>query len=140
MAESTIWWVVAGVFIAVEMLTGTFYLLMVSVGLVAGAIAAHAGLSSSLQIVVAAVVSGGAVVAWRGYRLKRPKTPSATANHDVNLDIGEVVQVDAWTSDGSATVKYRGAKWTVTIADESIPSAGPHRIVEVIGSRLMVKK
>jgi membrane protein implicated in regulation of membrane protease activity len=140
MAESTIWWVMAGVFIAVEMLTGTFYLLMVSVGLVAGAIAAHAGLSSSLQIVVAAVVSGGAVVAWRGYRLKRPKAPSATANRDVNLDIGEVVQVDKWASDGSATVKYRGAKWTVAIADGSIPSAGPHRIVEVIGSRLMVKK
>lgn len=140
MAESTIWWVMAGVFIGVEMLTGTFYLLMVSAGLIAGAVAAHAGLSSSLQIVVAAIVSGGAVIAWRGYRMKRPQPPSASASHDVNLDIGEVVQVDAWAPDGTATVKYRGAKWLVAIADGSAPSPGPHRIVEVIGSRLIVKK
>lgn len=140
MAESTIWWVVAGVFIAVEMLTGTFYLLLVSVGLVAGALAAHAGLSSTLQIAVAAIVSAGAVVAWRGYRMNRPTSPTAPSKHAVNLDIGETVQVDDWSPDGSATVHYRGANWSVHIADNSIPTAGHYRIVEVIGSRLMVKK
>ena len=140
MAESTIWWVMAGVFVGVEMLTGTFYLLMVSVGLVAGAVAAQAGLSSSFQIVVAAIVSCGAVVAWRGYQMKRPQPPSASASHDVHLEIGEVVTVDAWAPDGTATVKYRGAKWLVAIADGTTPSTGPHRIVEVIGRRLMVRK
>ena len=140
MAESTIWWVMAGAFIGVEMLTGTFYLLMVSVGLIAGAVAAHAGFSSSLQIVVAAMVSGGAVIAWRGYRMKRPQPPSASANRDVNLDIGETVHVDAWAPDGTATVKYRGANWLVAIADGSAPTPGPHHIVEVIGSRLIVKQ
>ena len=140
MAESTIWWVAAGVFIAVELLTGTFYLLLMSVGLVAGAVAAHTGLSSTLQIVVAAIVSGGAVVGWRAYRMKGPQPPSASANHDVNLDIGEVVQVDDWSPSGDSTVKYRGANWSVSIADGSTPTSGPHRIVEVIGSRLMVTK
>lgn len=140
MAESTIWWVMAGAFIAVEMLTGTFYLLMVALGLGAAAIAAHAGLSSTLQIVVAAVVCGGAVVGWRGYRLKNPKKPSLSSNSAVNLDLGETVMVEAWSPQGTATVKYRGAKWAVTLADDSIPIAGPYRIVKVVGSRLMVKK
>lgn len=140
MAESTIWWVMAGAFIAVEMLTGTFYLLMVALGLGSAAIAAHAGLSSTLQIVVAAVVSGGAVVGWRGYRLKNPKNLSLSGKNAVNLDLGETVMVEEWSPQGTATVKYRGAKWSVTLADDSTPIAGPYRIVEVIGSRLMVKK
>lgn len=140
MAESTIWWVMAGVFIGVEMMTGTFYLLMVALGLGAAAIAAHAGVSSTLQIVVAAVVSGGAVVGWRGYRLKNPKKLSLSSKHSVNLDVGETVMVDEWSPQGTASVKYRGAKWSVILADESTPIAGPYRIVEVVGSRLMVKK
>ena len=39
MAESTIWWLLAGVAIGLELVTGTFYLLMVGIGLAAGAIA-----------------------------------------------------------------------------------------------------
>ena len=44
MQASTIWWVLTGVVIATELATGTIYLLMISVGLAAGAIAAHLGL------------------------------------------------------------------------------------------------
>ena len=45
MAESTLWWIVTGVLVALELATGTFYLLMLSLGAVASALAAHAGLS-----------------------------------------------------------------------------------------------
>ena len=41
MSESTIWWLLAGAAVAAELVTGTFYLLMLTVGLVAGAIAAY---------------------------------------------------------------------------------------------------
>jgi membrane protein implicated in regulation of membrane protease activity len=57
----------------------------------------------------------------------------------VNLDIGESVHVDAWNPDGTATVRYRGAQWTV-ILRAGRPSTGEHRVVEVIGSRLVVDK
>ena len=63
MSESTLWWVVAGTVIAVELATGTFYLLMISVGLVAAAIAAYMDATLTAQWVVAALVGGGAVVA-----------------------------------------------------------------------------
>ena len=33
MAESTIWWLLAGAAVALELVTGTFYLLMLAVGL-----------------------------------------------------------------------------------------------------------
>ncbi|MDO9166532.1 MAG: NfeD family protein, partial [Rhodoferax sp.] len=65
MAESTIWWVLAGSVVAVELVTGTFYLLMLSLGLVAAAISAHAGATTPVQILVAAVFGGGSVVLWR---------------------------------------------------------------------------
>ena len=139
MADSTLWWLMAGIAIAVELLTGTFYLLMLAVGLVSAALAAHAGLSNALQFVVAAVVGGGAVIAWHLVRPRQPAGP-ASANRDVNLDIGETVQVDAWNSDGTASVKYRGANWTVVCVPGAAPAAGAHRVREVVGSRLIVEK
>ena len=140
MVESTIWWLLAGAFVAVELLTGTFYLLLLSIGLVAAAIAAHAGATVTVQLVVAAVVGGGSVLAWRRYKQKIPSALPAGANHDVNLDVGEIVHVDDWSPDGTSSVKYRGAKWDVLLVAGATPSPGSYRIVEVIGSRLVVKQ
>jgi membrane protein implicated in regulation of membrane protease activity len=139
MAESTVWWVLAGTAVAVELLTGTFYLLMLAIGLVAAALAAHLGFSSNSQLVVAALIGGGAVVGWHLVRQRRPRELPAEANRDVNLDIGETVQVTRWNPDGTTTLKYRGAQWTAVPAPGTIPVAGPHRIREVIGSRLVVE-
>jgi membrane protein implicated in regulation of membrane protease activity len=140
MAESTIWWVLAGAVIAVELVTGTFYLLMLSMGLIAAAIAAHLGASATLQLVVAALVGGGSVVAWRAYKQRTPSTLPASANHDVNMDVGQTVHVEAWSPDGTSSVKYRGANWQVSLAAGSVPAPGTYVIVEVVGSRLLVKK
>ncbi len=140
MAESTIWWVLAGGAIAVELLTGTFYLLMLSMGLMAGALAAHAGATLTVQLVVAALVGGGFIVAWRARRLRATPGLPVGANQDVNLDVGETVQVDSWAADGTSTVKYRGANWSVSLVPGASPTPGAHRIVEVVGSRLVVRK
>ena len=139
MALTTIWWVMAGALIALELLSGTFYLLMLSLGLVAAALAAHAGADLSVQLVVAALVGGGAVVAWRAYKQGKPSALPASSNPDVNLDVGEVVQVDAWDAEGHANVKYRGANWQVTLASGFPATPGAFTIAEVMGNRLIVK-
>ncbi len=139
MAQSTIWWVLAGGLVAVELLSGTFYLLMLAMGMAAAALAAHFGASMTVQLVVAALVGGGAVVAWRAFKQSRPATPVAEANRDVNLDIGEVVHVDAWSAEGTAIVKYRGANWQVALAPGQPSAQGAYAIVEVMGNRLIVK-
>ncbi len=141
MAESTFWWLLAGAAVAVELVTGTFYLLMIALGLVAGALAAHLGLSMVLQMVVAAAVGGGAVAIWHWQREKSPAPLPANANRDVNLDIGEPVQVDQWNPDGTATVKFRGAQWTAVAANPSeVPAPGYFRIKETLGNRLVIEK
>jgi membrane protein implicated in regulation of membrane protease activity len=141
MADSTLWWLATGVLVAAELATGTFYLLMLAIGLAAGALAAHAGLSLTLQLVVAAVVGGGAVLGWHLRRGRQPAARPPGTNRDVNLDIGETVHVEAWLADGSASVKYRGAQWSAVPAPGTASGGtGSHRIVEVRGSQLVIEK
>ena len=140
MAQSTLWWLLAGAAIGVELATGTFYLLMMAIGLVAAAVSADLGASVTLQIVIAAFVSAGTVLGWRFYKKAQSSGPPASANRDVNLDIGQTVQVDAWNPDGTGTVKYRGASWAVASAPGGALAVGLHQVVEVIGSRLIVRK
>lgn len=140
MADSTIWWLLAGTAVGIELVTGTFYLLMLSIGLGAAAVSAHLGAGTVVQLVVAAVVGAGTVLGWRSYRRAQPVAAPASSNRDVNLDIGETVQVDTWNPDGTASVKYRGSQWAVSSVAGAPLRTGPHRVVEVVGSRLVVQK
>ncbi len=140
LALSSIWWLLAGGMVVVELLTGTFYLLMLAIGLAAGAIAAHLGLSLPLQLTAAALVGGASVLILRLVRGKQRQPAPASKNRDVNLDIGENVYVGAWQFDGTATATYRGAKWSVALRSGMTGSAGNYRIVEVVGSRLILEK
>ena len=138
MAYSTWWWIITGALVALELVSGTFYLLMLSIGGVAGALAAHAGAPLTTQMVVAALVGGLAVVACYVVRRRRPGDPSPRAERSVNLDVGEIVQVDGWNADGTAQIRYRGAVWTVMHRPGTAPRPGPHRVAELVGSRLLV--
>lgn len=140
MSESTIWWLLAGACVVLELVTGTFYLLMLAVGMMAAALAGQAGAGTVLQMLVAAGVGGGAVVVWYLIKKRKPSDPSARAERSVNLDVGEIVQIEAWNPDGTASVKYRGSHWTAIHRPGVTPSAGPHRVGELVGSRLLVDK
>jgi len=140
MTEPTIWWLLAGTTVVIELLTGTFYLLMLALGMVAAAVAAHLGASQVVQMLVAAAVGGGAVVAWHLKQKNSRTEPPAQANPNVNMDIGETVQVNAWNPDGTASVQYRGANWTAIHRAGVSPTPGTHRVAEMVGSRLLVDK
>jgi membrane protein implicated in regulation of membrane protease activity len=141
MAYSTMWWILCGVLVLVELLTGTFYLLMLAIGAAAGAIAAHAGAGPTAQVAAAAVVATVTVLAWHLYKRRHPtQSLPAGSNRDVNLDIGETVHVDAWLPDGTAQVRFRGAQWTALHRAGVTPAPGPHRVGEVIGNRLVLDR
>ncbi|MBE7368309.1 NfeD family protein [Ramlibacter pallidus] len=139
MAEPTLWWLLAGAAVAIELLTGTFYLLMLAIGLAAGAVAAHAGTSIPTQLVMAALVGGGAVAAWHVVR-RRHFAGAAGENTNLNLDAGEAVHVEAWTAENTSMVRYRGTTWTAVPAGGTPQGTGAHRVREVSGSRLVVEK
>ena len=141
MSDATIWWLLAGSAVAVELMTGTFYLLMLAVGFTAGALAASLDFALIGQMLIAAAIGGGAVAAWHWRRSKSPAPLKANANPDVHLDIGEAVHVVRWNVDGTASVLFRGAQWTAIAADPSEPaSPGNFRIKEMLGNRLVIEK
>jgi len=137
MTDWTIWWLLAGAAVVLELLTGTFFLLMLAVGLVAGALAAHAGLDLTGQLLSAALVGGGAVALWQRWRARHPA--QSERNPDINLDIGQSLTVEHWGSDGTAQVRYRGADWAVQIqGDPASAQPGRHTIVALQGNTLLV--
>ncbi|BDU58549.1 hypothetical protein LMORI2_15310 [Limnohabitans sp. MORI2] len=136
MDNPTLWLIVAGVLVMAELLTGTFYLLMLSLGATAAALTAYADGTLTWQIVTAALVGGGATVLWH---LKKPLS-NDTQDSNVHLDIGETVTVDAWDAQGHTQVKHRGAQWAAVCADDNTPAPGLHRICEMQGNRLVLQK
>jgi len=126
------WFVLAFIFLVVEMSTGTFYFLALSIAMALGGLAAQVGLGLELQLAVSGVF---AVVGTLGLRhLKK----SRRAAPDIGLDIGQQVKVLTWNEDGSARVHYRGAEW-----DAEPESAGTARdallyIKAIQGSKLIL--
>ncbi len=140
MSQASFWWVAAGILIALELATGTFYLLLLSAGLVAAALASYLGVSSSGQWMIAALVGGALVVIWRSYRRNQPPPAAAGTNPDVNLDIGATLQIESWSPDGTGSVKYRGTHWDVSLVPGEVALPGKYVVIEVVGSRFIVKK
>jgi len=132
------WFAAAVVLVIAEMATGTFYLLMVACGVVAGGIAAWLGVDVPIQTVTAALVAVVAIAALRRSRFGRLRRTNAATDPNVNLDIGQEVEVPAWDPFRRARVPYRGADWTVELSPGSEPAPGRYRIVEVRGATLIV--
>ena len=133
------WWIAAGIAVAAELATGTFYLLMIALGLAAGAVAAHLGASQAGQLLAAALVGGGATALWHWRRVKTapPALPSA-ADRDVNLDVGARVHVAAWGHDRTARVSYRGSTWSARLQPGAPAYGGEHIVAAVEGNWLVL--
>ncbi len=137
---ATVWWIAAGVLVAAELASGTFYLLMLAVGAAAGAVAAHLNLGPAGQMLASAVVGGAAVFVLHRRRDKAPEAAPAASNPDVNLDIGQSVQVDTWSSEGRTQVQYRGAAWQARFIGNPPAQSGRHIIRAMEGSCLLLDR
>jgi membrane protein implicated in regulation of membrane protease activity len=132
------WWVGAGVLIVAELMTGTFYLLMIALGFLAGVLAYGLDAPFDVQLVVAAAVALIAVIVLRRSRLGRlRRNTDASRDPGVNLDIGESLAVAGWR-DRRARAMYRGAEWDVELAPGEPEDARLYEIKAVRGSCLIV--
>ncbi|ODP30852.1 NfeD family protein [Pandoraea sp. ISTKB] len=139
MEQAWLWFGVAGLIVVLELASGTFYLLMVALGVAAGGVAALLRADWPLQWVTAAVVAGVAVWVLRRSRFgKRRIKVDASADPNTNLDIGQRLRVESWRPDGQARAMYRGAEWDIELMPGEAPDAGWFVIREVRGSRLYV--
>jgi membrane protein implicated in regulation of membrane protease activity len=142
MADWSIWILLGGVLIAAELFTGTFYLLMLALGMIAGGIVAYAGLALEWQLILAAIVGIAATVALRRSRFGKLRKEAAERDPNVSMDIGQLIAIDTWQRIGddayTARVPYRGALWDIDLERGSNPLPGQFRIQEIRGSRLIV--
>ncbi len=136
MSDSTMWFVLAGVLVAFELVTGTFYLLMLGLGAAAGAFAAMAGYDLTGQLIAASLVGVLGVIVLR--QLRRAKT--IIEEQVGQLDLGAQVHVDAWDANGTSQVKHRGAVWTAQLAPGQAPLEGSYRIESMKGNTLVLVK
>jgi membrane protein implicated in regulation of membrane protease activity len=121
---ATLWWVVAGVLVAAELASGTFYLLMLALGAAAAALAAHLHLPLTGQLVAAALMGGGAVALWH---VRRQRGPASAP-------------VERWDAQGQARVHHRGADWAARYGGSGTPAPGTHVIRAIEGSELLLER
>ncbi|MBR7778844.1 NfeD family protein [Undibacterium rugosum] len=142
MSNWTLWCITAGVVVSLELLTGTFYLLMIALGLAAAALAAFFGAASSAQLIVAGLVGGLATLILHKSPYGWKPGQQAERDPNVNMDVGQRLQVEQWhdLGDGSfqARTMYRGAMWDVEL-HHGAGLPGSYQIQEVQGSRLIVR-
>src|SRR5690606_38414136 len=121
-----------------EVASGTFDLLLVALGLAAGGIAAWLAAGLEWQLVACAVVALAGLLVLRRTGVLKKREIDAGRNADVNMDIGQTVEVESWSETGLARVWYRGAHWQAELAAGQPRQPGPHVIAELRGTRLVL--
>ncbi len=134
MAAHVYWFVLAFVFLVVEMTTGTFYFLALSIAMALAGLAAQVGLELAVQIGVAALFAVAGTLLLRHLKKGRGEPPA------VNPDLGQAVRVLTWNEDGTARVHYRGAEWDAEPESPDTPRAGTLYIKAMQGSKLILTR
>ena len=119
-------WVVAGfILVIAELLSGTFYLLVIGIGAFAGAAVAWTSGNVLAQAGVAGAVA--LVGTWLVHRwhVAQPRELPGESNF---LDRGQPVVLEAWSNEPArmARVKYRGTTWdarVVALREPLVPGA-----------------
>ncbi|MGL4668139.1 MAG: NfeD family protein [Saezia sp.] len=140
MYYAIIWGVLFFLLLGVEMITGTFYLLMISIGMLAGAGAALLGLDVIWQIGLAGSISAVITALFHFKRVKNPKAAIYSENKDALIDIGQLVEVNHWGPDKTTQVRHRGAEWSARWVGEGVPTVGSCVIRGIKGSQLQLNK
>ena len=113
--ESYLVWLAAGfVLVIAELVTGTFFLLVLGIAAFVGSAAAWFALNFWLKALLSASVAIAGVFWVRQHRKTMPQRDMAS------LDVGQAVTLDAWISreQGRARVKYRNTLWDAEVEGE----------------------
>jgi membrane protein implicated in regulation of membrane protease activity len=131
-------WLIAGfILIIVELVTGTFYLVVLGIAAFAGAGVAHAGGAFVWQALAAAVVAVAGVV-WV-HLVRKSISPKRMQG----LDVGQPAAFESWVnkSTAQARVRYRDALWDAQVVGDASGEPGEILyIISVDGNTLKISK
>ena len=131
-------WLIAGFALVIaELLTGTFYLLVLGGACFFGAAVAYFGGSHLVQTIVAAIVSLIGVI-WV-HHARQAMMPQRMQG----LDVGQPASFESWInkSAGHARVRYRDAQWDAQVAGDAAGQPGEILYITAVdGNTLKVSK
>ena len=137
MQPAIAWLIVGLLLVAVELMTGTFYLLIIGIAALIGSLIAFLDQPVWMQALVAAIASvAGSVLVHRYHRVV-----NATSPKDVSNDVGETVTIVSWVSEPQrlARVRYRGTTWDAeVIGSDPVAVDSMLYVVATEGSRLKI--
>ena len=138
--EQWLAWLVLGfVLVIVELVSGTFYLLVLGVGAFAAALAAYLGANVILQAVIGSAVALAGAFAVHHWHSRQRASDAEPANF---LDRGQPAVLEGWIDEATSLVrvKYRGTSWDARIVGAaSRPAPGAVLYIEgQEGSTLLV--
>ena len=123
-------WIVAGFALVIaELVTGTFYLLMIGLGAFAAAGAAWFDMNLLVQAVAGSVVAVVGSLLVHHWHARQP----ASASGSNLLDRGQPVVLEGWSNESAriARVRYRGAFWDAKLArSDEHPAPGSTLYIE----------
>lgn len=114
-------WAVLGLTLAViELVSGTFYLLVLGLAAFGAAAAAWAGQDFAVQALVAGAIAAAGCYAVYAYRARQ------AAQRMAALDAGQPAVFESWIDERSrlARVRYRDATWEAVVEDGASPASG----------------
>lgn len=106
-----LWLIIGAMLIVVEIMTGTFYLLIFGLAAWAGAAMSYAGHGLDYQLAGAGVTAVVGLVAVRYLKLQRSREAPASSG---DLDVGNDVKIES-ISGPRLKVQYRGATWDAVL-------------------------
>lgn len=114
-----LWTIVGIVLVIAELVTGTFYLLVLGAGAFAAAVTAYLGANTVIQAVVGGAVAMAGAWAVHHWHSANRKADAGRANF---LDRGQPVVLEGWANEsaGIARVKYRGASWDARVSAAAV--------------------
>ena len=131
-------WAVAGlVLVIVELVTGTFFLLMLGIAAFGAAAAAYFGVNFGAQSIVAAVIAGAGCYGVHLYRANNKAEQMAP------IDAGMPANFESWLDAGArlARVRYRGASWDARVeGGEALEPGATLYVLAADGNTLRVAK
>lgn len=135
MQPVVVWFIAAFALVAAELLTGSFYLLVIGAGAVAGGLAAWAGTSFAVQLSVTAVVSVIGIAVVKSMGLTRSRKGKAA---NLDFDAGQTVEVAEVRPDGSFRVQYRGAQWDAELEGGGSVASGERLVIRANRGNLLI--
>ncbi len=136
--ETYLIWLAAGFALVIaELVTGTFFLLVLGIAAFAGSATAWFGMGFWVEALCAATVAVAGVFWVRQQRKASPQADMAS------LDLGQPVTFDAWVSrdQGAARVSYRNTQWDAVVEGERDLHHGQLLFIHAVdGNTLRVAK